>query len=107
MLLRGASFMERFFFAKVNMEKHRIHYIFSGDVQGVGFRSAACWKARELGITGWVKNIYDGTVEMEAQGTLAELAALVEGLRHQLFIMVENIQSREIPVIDEEGFHIR
>ena len=89
------------------MDKHRFHYIFSGDVQEVGFRSTACRLARELFITGWVKNCYDGTVEMEAQGFTRDIDAMITGLREQLFIMVENIQSREIPVIDEEGFHIR
>ena len=43
------------------MEKQRIRYIFSGDVQEVGFRSAAFQTVRQLGIAGWVKNVFDGT----------------------------------------------
>ena len=42
----------------------RKHILFSGRVQGVGFRFTACSLARPLGLTGWVKNCYDGDVEM-------------------------------------------
>ena len=47
----------------------RRHLIFSGDVQGVGFRYHANYISQRLGVTGWVKNLYDGRVEMEAQGS--------------------------------------
>ena len=90
------------------MNKHRFHYIFSGDVQEVGFRSTACRLARELFITGWVKNLWDGTVEMEAQGFSGDIDAMISGLRQQLFIMVENIQCEEVPIVqNEDSFHIR
>lgn len=45
----------------------------SGRVQGVGFRYSAVHKARELGITGYVKNMYDGTVFIEAEGDRVSL----------------------------------
>ena len=47
----------------------RRHIYFSGRVQEVGFRFTACLLARRLGLTGWVKNLWDGRVEMEVQGT--------------------------------------
>ncbi|MDO8892112.1 MAG: acylphosphatase [Sulfurimicrobium sp.] len=40
-----------------------------GRVQGVYFRESMCRKAAELGITGWVRNRRDGTVEATVQGT--------------------------------------
>ena len=43
--------------------KIRKHIIFYGRVQGVGFRYYAVQKANQLGLTGWVKNLYDGSVE--------------------------------------------
>ena len=43
----------------------RKHMIFSGEVQGVGFRYRAFVYAQELGLTGWVINLDDGRVEME------------------------------------------
>ena len=49
-------------------EKVRKHIIFYGRVQGVGFRYYSVYKSRQLGLTGWVRNLYDGTVEMEVQG---------------------------------------
>ena len=42
----------------------RRHIYFSGRVQEVGFRFTACLLARRLGLTGWVKNLWDGRVEM-------------------------------------------
>jgi acylphosphatase len=89
------------------MEKQRIRYIFSGDVQEVGFRSAAFQTARQLGVAGWVKNVFDGTVEMEAQGTAAELDALLSELKRTMYLSDENIKSEEIPLTDENEFHIR
>ena len=46
----------------------RKHIQFYGKVQGVGFRYHATYKARFLGLTGWVRNCSDGSVEMEVQG---------------------------------------
>ena len=46
--------------------KVRKHFYFSGWVQGVGFRFKATYLARKYGLTGWVRNLFDGRVEMEA-----------------------------------------
>lgn len=55
----------------------RKHIIFYGRVQGVGFRYYSVYKARALGLTGWVRNLYDGTVEMEVQGKESEIDQLI------------------------------
>jgi acylphosphatase len=52
-----------------------------GHVQGVFFREAMCRKAQQLGITGWVRNRRDGTVEAMIQGTPEALSAMVEWAR--------------------------
>lgn len=89
------------------MEKRRRRYYFSGEVQGVGFRWTAYHAANRLGVTGWVRNMYDGRVEMEAQGTVYDLEELINDIYNGRYISVENIDVRDIPVIDEREFYIR
>ena len=50
------------------MAQKRIHLVIRGRVQGVYFRAAAQREARRLGITGWVRNRPDGSVELVAEG---------------------------------------
>lgn len=52
----------------------------TGRVQGVGFRYTAQQKAARLGITGWVRNERDGSVEIHAEGSPEQLAALLDWL---------------------------
>lgn len=47
---------------------YALHIIVSGRVQGVGFRAWAAREAARLGITGFVRNLPDGTVEIVAEG---------------------------------------
>ena len=89
------------------MDKIRKQYVFTGRVQGVGFRYSAQYIAQSLGITGWVKNEWDGTVVMEAQGTAKELAAMVQKLRTRSFIRIDYVAELTIPVVSELGFHVR
>ncbi len=46
----------------------RVHAVITGTVQGVFFRASAQQEARKLDLTGFVRNLPDGTVELEAQG---------------------------------------
>lgn len=52
----------------------RLHLRFVGQVQGVGFRWTAQHTARDLGLTGWVINVWDGSVVMELQGTNEQIS---------------------------------
>jgi acylphosphatase len=56
--------------------KERVRLRVSGRVQGVGFRWFVVAEGRRLGIRGWVRNNADGSVELEAEGTPAELNSL-------------------------------
>ena len=85
----------------------RRHIFFSGRVQGVGFRYTAIHLARPLDLTGWVKNLWDGRVEMEVQGRPEAIERLLSGLRNQRFIVIEDVEIQEIPVIEENGFTAR
>ncbi|HSD90984.1 MAG TPA: acylphosphatase [Kofleriaceae bacterium] len=59
----------------------RIRAIVSGRVQGVSYRAATASKARQLGLVGWVRNLPDGNVELEAEGPADQVNALVAWCR--------------------------
>ena len=86
--------------------KVRKHIYFSGDVQDVGFRYTSCRIAQSMGLTGWVENRWDGRVEMEVQGTEAEIESLLEQIQNERWIKVRNIEMEELPCVEERGFHI-
>ena len=86
----------------------RKHFYFSGTVQGVGFRYHAHNLARENGLTGWVRNLPDGRVEMEAQGNPVQLQKLVAQLKAQPQIHIEHMEIEKIaPVPFERKFGVR
>lgn len=58
----------------------RVHVHYVGQVQGVGFRWTSRTCAEKLGITGWVRNEYDGSVNMELQGTDEQIARFFTAL---------------------------
>ena len=58
----------------------RLHVYFSGHVQGVGFRYAVRTVSLEFDVTGWVKNLRDGRVEMLSEGERSELEAFLAAI---------------------------
>ena len=59
------------------MDTHRVHAIVRGRVQGVGYRASTQAEGRRLGLRGWVRNLPDGSVELEAIGPRAAVDALL------------------------------
>ncbi|KQS14875.1 hypothetical protein ASG04_01260 [Curtobacterium sp. Leaf183] len=55
----------------------RVHAVVTGTVQGVGFRYWTARKADGLELTGYARNLFDGTVEVEAEGPAPAVDALV------------------------------
>lgn len=53
----------------------------TGWVQGVGYRAYARREAQRLGLSGWVRNVRDGSVEAEAQGNREQLQRFLEALK--------------------------
>ncbi len=64
------------------MANKRVHLFVKGRVQGVFFRAAAQREARRLGITGWVKNRNDGSVEILAEGEEDSIKEIVGWANH-------------------------
>ena len=56
----------------------QVHLIISGKVQGVFYRASCQEVAQVLGLTGWVKNLQDGNVEVLAQGEKEKIEKLIE-----------------------------
>ncbi len=80
----------------------RWHLVFRGSVQHVGFRYTAMYFSRDLYITGWVRNLDDGSVEMEAQGSLANLRKFLLRLKGAVHIHIESVDIKEIPLLPHD-----
>jgi acylphosphatase len=73
---------------------------FSGQVQGVGFRFNAQWIARSLAVTGFVRNLPDGGVQLVAEGEEAELDRFLEKIANS---MEENISHSDVQRVTATG----
>lgn len=87
----------------------RLHAIVHGYVQGVGFRAATQRRAADLRLTGWVRNRWDGTVEVVAEGPQAALDDLKRFLRNgPSSATVDQVDDTTEPATGEfSGFNIR
>ena len=86
----------------------RKRFSFNGWVQGVGFRYSACRAAEAAGVTGWVRNEYDGSVTMEAQGSEAQIDRLIFTLTHDRYIRIDRTDCRSVPIVsNKRGFRVR
>lgn len=86
----------------------RIHVLVSGKVQGVFFRDNALKKARKENLTGWVRNLNNGKVEIEAEGDRESLERFVQFLwKGPVNAQVENVSSKEIPLKEDDAFVVK
>ena len=84
------------------------HFLVSGRVQGVFFRAATEATARRLDVTGWVRNLADGSVELVACGAEAKLAELERWLwQGPPRARVEQVRSREAELQSFGDFCVR
>jgi len=83
-------------------------YRVRGRVQGVGYRYFAQSWAVELGVTGWVRNRDDGSVEVYAVGTEQQLSDY-SGRLHQgpRFSSVRGVEEMEAALLQSDGFSIK
>lgn len=93
--------------SKQSAMKKRIHVYFSGMVQGVGFRFTAEHIANNLGLSGWVKNLRDGRVELVAEGDEGMLKELVTKIRTSMGHYVRGVDIDWLEASGEfQGFDI-
>jgi acylphosphatase len=89
----------------------RLEVRFEGEVQGVGFRWTTRKLANDLGLTGWVRNEWDGSVSMELQGSDAQIAEFFGRLNHAwgyyqpVFVIAEKEDIE--PRTNEDLFRVR
>jgi acylphosphatase len=90
-------------------ENTRLHAIIDGRVQGVGFRFFVEENAQSLGLSGWVRNRWDGTVEVVAEGDRQTLEKLLKALhRGPRASQVTSAKPEWSPATGEfAGFQIR
>lgn len=79
------------------MDQTARHIIFRGRVQGVGFRYTASSVARRYGITGFVRNLPDGAVEMLAQGDPQDIDNCIEDIQDAFTGHIRDTQVEPIP----------
>ena len=83
----------------------RKHIIAHGRVQGVGLRFTVTGFAKKYNVTGWVRNLYDGTVEMEVQGLEHRVDLFLQELssdrpRGNGFIRIDRLDISDIPSVN-------
>jgi len=87
----------------------RVRMIAEGLVQGVGFRWFVARRAGAMGVRGYVRNLYDGSVELEAEGDRSLLEELMKDVRigpRSAHVTNVRIEWRD-PLHKESTFEIR
>lgn len=86
----------------------RAHVFVSGRVQGVFFRSETVRRARQRGVSGWVRNLPDGRVEAAFEGLRHNVESVLEWAhRGPRGAAVESVDVRWEDPVREQGFRIR
>jgi acylphosphatase len=79
------------------MDKIAKHITFTGHVQGVGFRYTAHRIASRYQLTGFVRNLYDGTVDMLAQGSGQDIDNCIQDIKNSFAGYIREALINEIP----------
>jgi acylphosphatase len=86
----------------------RVHVIVRGDVQGVGYRYTMRLFAQRFGVAGWVRNLADGSVEAEAEGTSRHVDQMLDWVAHgPPGSRVDTVEVTDIPVVGGPDFEVR
>lgn len=87
---------------------HRETVFFNGRVQGVGFRYATLQVAKGFDVAGWVRNLSDGRVEVQVEGTADEIDAFVAAVEEAMDGYIRRTERSAVPCEPAfKGFTIR
>jgi acylphosphatase len=85
----------------------RRHLFYSGRVQGVGFRYTAQRIARSFAVTGWVRNLPDGRVELIVEGDAADTQGFLQRLADSMAGNIDGVEQLDEAATGEfSGFQI-
>lgn len=92
----------------IGMAQQRRVVSFSGDVQGVGFRAMAMRAAGGFKVTGYVRNVAGGRVEVLAEGEGQEIDAFLEAVRERMGMYIADEATTTHPATGQfHSFNIR
>ena len=86
---------------KVTMNQVARHIIFVGRVQGIGFRFTVLNIASRYQLTGRVRNLMDGTVEMIAQGPCDDISDCIRDIKESFAGYIRETKIEEIPIVPQ------
>jgi len=92
----------------MSLERRRV--IYAGRVQGVGFRLTSEELARSFSVSGYVRNLDDGRVELVAEGETTEIDTFLEAIGAAFDGKIRSSNSENLPIGEEpdlRGFTIR
>ena len=82
--------------------------LFSGRVQGVGFRYTTCRVAEDHAVTGYVRNLPDGRVEIVVEGDTSEVERFLTALKAEMASYIREVQQHDSPAGGEfRRFEVR
>jgi acylphosphatase len=94
--------------------REQVHAIYSGRVQGIGFRWTAQRLAQEMHISGWVRNLSDGRVELQAEAVRTTLLEFLQQIESQFSGNIKDTQitwsaavGSQLDNIPDSGFDIK
>ena len=92
--------------AEHNLEQREIHY--AGRVQGVGFRYTVRSVAVRFDVTGFVRNLPDGRVQLVVEGDPDEVGGLLDAVKAEMSRYIRDVQETTRPASGRFGaFEIR
>jgi acylphosphatase len=83
------------------------HVVYSGQVQGVGFRYTAQRLAQGFSVSGYVRNLANGNVELVAEGPADQVEAFLEAVGRRMGDYIEGKTPKDVPAGSYRGFQIR